>query len=181
MLKKLPFGTQVEGKKNAVFVALTAKCKIYLDYNDPSMPPEDRAKAYPFVVMMQRWDGHCGFVGGFQEEGQSFLDCAKAELREEIAFVETSDDAFEPVCAHELDRLVVHMYQLDLGEVPMTTLRKILADAAHAEHSCSEGNPTWIHLADYGRGKGLPATLASNTLASAVKEELEILVARTRK
>jgi hypothetical protein len=50
--------------------------------------------------------------------------------------------------------------------------------AAQAEHAVVEGCPSWVHLADYGRGKGLDTILNSNMLSTAVREELEILIQR---
>ncbi len=177
--KELQFGTEVEGKANAVFVALTVESDIYRDYEDPKMTPEYRAEFFPLVLMVERWDGKTGFVGGFQEPGQTFADTAKAELLEEVGI--NPDNFFgerlilQPSCTHELPKIVVHLFKAALGRRPISTLRSVLAIASMAPHSIAEGCAKWAHLKDYGKSKGVETLLASNVLASAVKEELETL------
>ena len=128
--------------------------------------------------MVQRWDGKLGFPGGFRDGDESLFECAQRELLEEVGFALTSDHRVAPLCAHELGTVVVNLHHLHLGQVEVDVLKNILLGALQAPHAFAEGIATWVHLADYGRGKGLQTVLGSNTLASAVKEELEIVLKR---
>lgn len=178
MIKELKFGTQVEGKKNGVFVAITAESQIYLNYEDPTMSKEKRVAFYPMILMVERWDGKTGFVGGFQEPEHTLLETANKELLEEINLKVAETHSLIPVCAHELEWLVAHLLHLNLGKTSFKVLKDILTESVKAEHCISEGTAKWVHLADYGRNKGLNTLLNSNVLASAVKEELEIVIKR---
>jgi 8-oxo-dGTP pyrophosphatase MutT (NUDIX family) len=176
MITERPYGTVVPGKKVGSFVALTATSQLYKNYEDPTMTAEYRARYFPVVLMIHRWDGRFGFPGGFAEEGENPADVAIRELSEEVGIVNSG--SLQGVCTHEADRLVVHFHHLHLGELDVTELQKILMKAAQAEHAVVEGCPSWVHLADYGRGKGLDTILNSNMLSTAVREELEILIQR---
>lgn len=176
MLNEIPYGSVVPGKKVGSFVALTATSQLYKDYEDPTMTAEYRATYFPVVLMIHRWDGRFGFPGGFAEDGENPSDVALRELVEEVGF--NDPKALEGVCAHEAERMVVHLHHLHLGALPVSELQKILMKAAQAAHAVVEGCPTWVHLADYGRGKGLDMILNSNMLSLAVREELEIVLKR---
>lgn len=78
-------------KKQAVFVAVTAWCKIYEDYTD--LPnPEHRFQYFPIVLMSNaRWDGRVGFVGGFVEPGRSKVEQVVAEAEEEAGITRSQD------------------------------------------------------------------------------------------
>jgi ADP-ribose pyrophosphatase YjhB (NUDIX family) len=126
--------------------------------------------------MIHRWDGRFGFPGGFAEEGENPMDVALRELAEEVGIVDSG--ALRGVCTHEAERIVVHFHHVHLGELPVQELQNLLMKAARAEHAVVEGCPTWVHLADYGRDKGLNTLLNSNMLSTAVAEELKILIKR---
>ena len=172
MCKQVPFGTTVPGKKNAAFVVITMKSTVYENYDDPNV---DKNQQVNLAVMVHRWDGCQGFIGGMVDQGESLRDAAMREMMEEINLDIVSADQLEPLASHELDRLVVHAFHCDLGLRPTSFVRKLFADAVLAEHSIAEGVAIPVHLETYKWGKGLPRTLASNTLASAVKEELELV------
>lgn len=178
-VKELPFGTQIEGKKNGVFVAITTESQIYKNYHDPNMTEEYKNAYYPLVLMVERWDGKTGFIGGFQEPNMSLYETVVKETVEEAGIKEGFvEPQFVPVCAHELEWIVVHMYHINLGKQPLDILRAFLSEGSMAEHCISEGCLKWVHLADYGKNKGINTLLGSNVLASAVKEELEVILKR---
>lgn len=130
------------------------------------------------VIGTHRWDGLQGLIGGFCDAGETFPQTVVREVREEIN-LEITEAQLQPLATHELARVVVHAYHVDLGELPVEYLQLLVGSMARAKHLIAEGTPIVIHLKTYDKwGKGLKRTLASNTLASAVKEELEILIAK---
>lgn len=169
MLREVPFGAKIEGKRDGVFIAFTAWERIYENYDDPTMTPEYRASLFPLVLMMHRWDGAIGFVGGFVDKGRSIEEQAKIEADEEIG-VDPDRIALHPLIAHEADRMVVNLYSMD---VSVSYVYDWIEAAALADHSVAEGNAFWAHLADYGRGAGWERLRNSNNLSTAVGEELD--------
>ena len=171
MLREVPFGTDVEGKRNGAFVAVTAWARIYENYDDPTMTAEYRASLFPLVLMVLRWDSTIGFVGGFVEEDASIAFQVRKEAIEE-ADINLPELAMKPIVSHEADRIVVHLFGHALNggaEVPMRDLSEILARASRAEHATAEGNVFWAHL----YGKGWDRLRSANNLAVAVGEELD--------
>lgn len=175
-VQEVPFGTIVEGKRVGAFVAVTAWAPIYADYDDPTMTAEYRASLFPMVLMIHRWDGAIGFVGGFLDEGNTIEEQARKEGVEEIGV--TFDARLVPLVSHETKWMTVHLYHYDLcrdlgGITPTAAMRIVAGSAARAQHSVAEGNAFWAHLADYGRGKGWRRLRDSNVLSDAVGEELD--------
>lgn len=164
------------GLKEAVFVAVTAWAPIYKDYEDPTMSPEARAALYPMVILMNRWDGKVGFVGGFRESSHGLLkDTAVAEAEEELNLDISETTGMFPLISHQNSRIRVHLFHHPLDVVSVHRLRGVLAAAACARDCVAEGAPFWAHLADYGRDKGYNTLRHSSTLATAVGEELDVV------
>lgn len=176
MLDEIPYGSVAHGKKSGAFVALTATSKLYKDYEDPTMTPEYRNTSFPVALMIHRWDGRLGFPGGFAENGENPSDVALRELMEEVGYDATG--ILKGVCAHAAEKFVAHLHHAHLGELSVSELQQLLIKASKAEHAVVEGCPIWVHLQDYGRGKGLPVLMNSNMLAMAVREELQIIIHR---
>lgn len=179
-ITEIPCGTPVQTKRNGAFIAVTASSQLYKNYEDPSMTEEYRSRWFPVVLMVNRWDGKLGFPGGFVDVGETIIEATIRELAEETKLV-FSERELIPLCAHETPSIAVHLHWLDLGKLEVGELKAIIANAMTAEHSVVEGCPVWTHLADYGRNKGLNTTLNNNTLSTAVKEELEILLEAFKK
>ena len=96
-LREVPFGTKVEGKREGVFIAFTAWSRIYENYDDPTMTAEYRASLFPLVLMMHRWDGAIGFVGGFVDNCRTIEEQAKIEAEEKSEPKVTEDMVSEEV------------------------------------------------------------------------------------
>lgn len=175
LVRELPFGTKVEGKKNGAFVAITANSKLYQYYGDPSVDPN---QVVSVVVGVHRWDGLQGLIGGFCDGDETLEQAAVREVKEEIN-LDIEESQLVPLATHELNRVVVHAFHVDLGYRDVKDLARMMGQMVQSEHLIAEGTPIMIHLKTYDKwGKGLKRTLSSNTLASAVKEELEILLAK---
>lgn len=176
---ELPFGSTIEGAKQGCFLVLTAHAPIYERY--PHVPAETQQTPHRVVFLVQRWDGLIGFPGGTVEAGESLEAALRRESLEEVNF-DIGDLRPEPLCTHHIAsaRFVVHAFHVDLGTVDVSRLKQISRDAIDADHFLSEGAPFWAHLADYGRGKGTAALLASTGLTSAVREELAALLVKAQ-
>jgi len=174
---EVPFGSAIAGSKEGCFVMLTARSKIYENYEH--VDDATKQKPHRVVLMVARWDGRIGFPGGMREANESLEQAVRREAQEEVNF-DIGDRAITPVCSHHIVRgkIVVHAHHVDLGNVDVDTLKKISRDAVDARHFASEGTPFWLHLADYGKGKGHQAMMNSGALTSAVREELEALLQR---
>lgn len=177
----------VSTKKATAFVALTAWSKLYADYNDPNMTKEYKQAKYPLVLMVHRWDGRIGFPGGFSEPGETPEQTAIREFKEEIGELVDNHieagyitDPMQHLVSHEAPKIIEHLFHKPIKTLLVAKqLQWILSESIKgAEHSVVEGTPIWVHLADYGNGKGLTTLLRSNNLATGVKEELECLVSR---
>jgi hypothetical protein len=179
-VKKIRFGCGDPAKKRGVFAAITAVSRIYEGYEDPSMSAEDKQRLYPLVLMMQRWDGTIGFVGGFTDGRNPMMQLVD-EIYEELGMRDVKASDFEPLVSHEAEDIIVDLYRCNVGKgptdvIPVRHLRRVIEGAAMAKHSISEGAAFWAHLVDYGRGRGFPA-LRRSSLATAVGEELDVLFA----
>lgn len=170
MLRDVPFGTKVGGKRDGVFVAFVTWARIYENYDDPSMTHEYRASLFPMVLMMHRWDGAIGFPGGFVDDARTIEQQALAELREEIGVTSPHLTGMVPLVSHETDRMVLHLFRVN---VEASMVHEAISRASKAEHSIAEGNAFWAHLADYGHGKGWGRLRSGNNLSTAVGEELD--------
>lgn len=168
-LHEVPFGTSVADKPQSVFVAVTVTCALWK--GDTNIPANVRDEAWPFVFLFLRWDGRIGFLGGFLEKDEHLRHRAMREAREEGNFV-LSELGLIPICTHANDHNVMHLYQYDLGDVDLDTLRKYVRLTQKGKHTITEGTVFLAPLGTYPKGKGLPIILRSNQLATAVREEL---------
>lgn len=172
-LREVGFDHEVEGKKRGVFVAVTAWVKAYEHYEDPTMSREMHEALHPMVLMVPRWDGQNGFVGGFDDGPEQIQKEAMEEAGLDMAALPRP----VPLIAHETPWIIVRLYHVDLGELTEHEARVIQARAAMAEHAVAEGAASWRHLSNYRRGKGWE-TLRRGCLATAVGPELDALRAR---
>lgn len=194
-MREIKFDEMISsGKKRGAFLAITAWTPIYKYYDAISISREARDALYPLVLMLKRWDGKEGFVGGFVEDHETTEDALVRETMEEagvllqkfpdcLVMMDAAEDEcvltdrrVTPLIAHEADAMAAYLYHLPLGVVDAENLRRIMTNAARtAEHIFSEGCLLFEHLGDYGREKGWEKLHHSNTLSPMVREELEIL------
>ncbi len=110
-VERLPFGTIVPNKQNAVFLAIYVKEISPWRYFDNSF----RHLKCPAVIMIDRWDGRSGFPGGTVEKNEPLLDTLVREIHEEIG-VRVKPDKVEQIVTHN-GKLVTHLYGLEVQEI----------------------------------------------------------------
>lgn len=162
-----------DGLKQAAFVAVTAWVPVYRDYHDLPAGSVLSDSLVPMVLLQQRWDGRVGFPGGKVDPDESLVECAAGEAAEEAGILIEDHAQLSHVISHETARMRLHLLRLDLGCVSMAAAKLVLHRAVACDHVISEGVSFWAHLATYGRGDGWPVLRASNTLQTAVAEELD--------
>lgn len=171
-MKELKFGTLNE--KNGVFIAFHLKSKLY--ENSESVGKDIQGKEIPQILLLQRWDGKLGFVGGFVDEGEDLETAAKREAMEEINFDFDllNHLSLKPVCSHEIkENMNVHLYSV---EIDKDDKNMILKNAMMASDFDSEVCGLVFQQIFEMEGKGFKEFLENGYFAPAVIEELEYLV-----
>ena len=165
-MKTIEFDKKINGKRQAAFVTLYAlDSKPWLNYQ--GLPDEKRQRVVPTCVMINRYDGKMGFVGGFVEPKESLEEAVRREVKEEIGY--SISLPLKEVVAHELDNITTYSFALKL---PYLELLRIQQEALKAPHFGSELTGVFLaHLYDYGGQRGL-VNLMGNNLAPSVREEM---------
>lgn len=172
MNKELKFGT-LNKKRNASFVGFYLKSKCYEGYKN--VPEQVRDLDIPQILLLQRWDGKLGYVGGMVDEGEDILTAAIREVKEEIN-LDISDFNLEltEICTHEAsENLHVHFYAV---EIDLDIKRHILENAYKgSDYEAETCGVVFQQILD-GDKFGINKFLENAYLATAVKEETEILI-----
>ena len=116
MLKPIELGSNPENQKQAVFVALTTESQVWKNYEGIS--EEAKQTVIPLVLMLQRWDGQQGFVGGEVEEGESLKDAVERECFEEIGLMlnESELKSAKLVSSHQTEKQVTHLMAISIRQ-----------------------------------------------------------------
>lgn len=171
-IETIETGTNPNNKKQAVFVMLYAETDIWRNYQE--IPEAARKTIVPVVLMLQRWDGKIGFIGGNVETGEDLLIAALREFKEEAGFV-IKDEHLENIhllCSHETPKLVTHLMGF---KVPETILREVLINNHKAEHFMSEGTLFTTQMINYPH-KNTFDNFMKNNFAPTVKEEIAVVI-----
>lgn len=161
--------------KNASFVAIYAR-GITPWINDESLPQEARETSVSGVLVLNRWDGRSGFLGGNVDQGETIVEGAVRETLEEGNYT-LKEDELKPICSHNFqagrNTLSTHLFA---KEVSVKELFEIQANIVNGRDYGSEiFGSNIVLLGDFGRGKGLPKYLGT-PMATTVKEELMELI-----
>lgn len=171
-VKKIETGTNIKNKEQAVFVMMYAETDIWRNYQEIS--ESARKTIVPVVLMLQRWDGQIGFIGGNLEAGEDLLSAALREFKEEAGFV-IKDEHLEDMqllCSHETKNLVTHL----MGwKVPEAVLREVLINNHKADHFMSEGTLFTTQMINYSHTNAFD-NFMKNNFAPTVKEQIAIVI-----
>lgn len=155
--------------RNAAFVCLhTDNYKHYA-----GAPAEWGEKALNADVTLfaavVRWTGAIGFPGGLVEAGETLLECAIRECREEVGFSPSAENLV-PVCSHEINPgFRSHLFSY---KVTPEELYDIQRNSVDAEHARLEGCGVIV----YHSTKASRKNILNTPGAKSVREELEVLM-----
>lgn len=173
MIKSLPLLTNPTEQKQAVFLAFVSKHPIWKDYDH--IAEEDKNLEVPLVLMLQRWDGLKGFVGGEVEPGEELLTALKREVEEEIGYNMKEEDMLNlrPVSSHQTPDIVTHLFTL---EVDFNKMKGIVEKSLFAPHAMSEIVSVMpVPFINYPHRKSFD-NFMENNFACTVKEEVGDLI-----
>jgi len=117
-VKRIPLGTNPNAKQEAIFLVIwCANAKPWLFYDEAS--DATRHQSMPAFIMLDRYDGNVGFIGGGRKPQSSLIESLQAELEEETGLgIEDIDlSKVELFASHELS-IVTHIahYQVEFQE-----------------------------------------------------------------
>lgn len=170
--EKIETGSISGNKQQAVFVMLYAETDIWRNYQEIS--ESARKTIVPVVLMLQRWDGKIGFIGGNVEEGEDLLTAALREFKEEAGFVIKDEhlENMQLLCSHETKNLVTHL----MGwKVPESVLREVLINNHKADHFMSEGTLFTTQMINYSHTNTFD-NFMKNNFSPTVKEEIAVVI-----
>lgn len=173
MLKPIELGSNPENQKQAVFVALTTESQVWKNYEGIS--DEAKQTVVPLVLMLQRWDGKQGFIGGEVEEGESLKDAVERECLEEIGLMLNDSElkSAKLISSHQTEKQVTHLMTISISPELM---QEAVKGFSKAEHFMSEtAGVMSIHFINYPHKKAFD-NFIKNNFASTVKEEIADLI-----
>lgn len=156
----------------SAFIAIYCESNFYKNYEQ--ITNDKRNYILPMVIMLNRWDGKIGFIGGHIDDNEDHLSCIVRETQEEIGYTISQNLAKEIffVCSHTYMHNSTNLYALKVSE---DIFREILMSQHKAEHFLTEGTASAIHFVNYPHNKSFE-NFMQNNFAPTVKEEIYHLV-----
>jgi 8-oxo-dGTP pyrophosphatase MutT (NUDIX family) len=111
-ITQIPFGTNPNDKKEAVFVLIHSTVMPYIHYNSPKHDRNTKAKAF---LVSNRRDNTKGFLGGTANKNETLEETLKREIKEEF-LIDIDTSKLTPLCSHEA-KVVGHLYEYEVSEV----------------------------------------------------------------
>jgi 8-oxo-dGTP pyrophosphatase MutT (NUDIX family) len=165
----IDYKRKIDDKPQAVFVIIYAVDGKPWQGNTGSYAEMSEIKI-PSCLMVMRWDGTSGFVGGKVEGLETFEDTIKREMQEEIG--SSLDLKLEPIVAHDIGPITTHACA---AEVTYDELLKIRTQALQDVESQTTGVfcPYLVVYDDIStKKKGGLVNLLQTPFAPSVREEL---------
>ena len=163
--------------KNASFVAIYAR--DFQPFLSADVPDSVKVRKCSVILMLNRWDGSIGFVGGNVDGNETLIDGAIRESNEEIN-LKLTYSMLEPIVSHDffINNEKTRTSHLFASEVSISRFLEIEADVRKGRDFGSEiMGSVMVLVDDFGNGKGFP-TFLNSPMAPSVKEELIELISQ---
>lgn len=180
-MQKIQFGTNQKNidnqdKKQASFVLFFLR-NYFPWKNNPEYSEEIQNTSTSVVLILNRWDGRDGFVGGFVESGEDILEATYREYIEEIN-LDTNiylKENFKPLCSYSFN-ITTHAFSYELFSIEdMKILASNILNSKHYLDEITGFNLAFI--SDLGNKKGL-AQIYKRNFSSSCLEQLQELILR---
>lgn len=160
------------GERNAAFIGLHLKSKIWADFE--GLPFDVQQTDVGQIALVFRWDCRFGFPGGLVDDGETLLQAAVREAKEEINF-DVSEDRLTLLTTHQVkDDLNAHFFICSITEEERDYIAKTAPLACH--YGSEMAGVVFIQCVKGHQGKGVEQFLETNILAPAVKQEIKALM-----
>ena len=165
------FGTKIAKKESSFMIPFLRHFKPW--ENDESLPQTVRDTSTPVILVLERWDGRQGFIGGFNEPNDTIEKTIVKECLEETNNVIQESD-LKPVITHEFS-IVTHSMSMEFNS--FNELLKFAENIRNSKHYMNEIlGYSILYVGDLGRGKGLTQILKKNMATSCREELVHLLV-----
>ena len=136
-IKQLDKGTL--GEKNSVFIAFYVKPTYHYQTSEEcrNWGKDCWNSKIALLGFGMRWDATCGFVGGKVDKGQTLVEAALREAKEEVG-TELTEDKLTLICTHEMVdestnfKQNTHVFLCELTSDEIYSIRNV--NLANAEH-----------------------------------------------
>lgn len=162
------------GTKDSVFVAFYTKAYHHYQTNEECRNWGEKCWNTKIALLgtVMRWDGSMGFVGGKVDDGESLIQAAIRETKEEVG-TDINADQLTLMCSHEMIdgdfKQNTHIY---LCEVTPAKMYEIQKNSQTSEHGTIESSGfNVVHMVDDAF-----INLPNLVWAGTGKEELNILL-----
>jgi len=177
-MKQTKYGLNENNKKQSAFTAIfTRQSQPFKDMNDLS--EEARNEVVPAILLLNRYDGRLGFIGGFMDEKEdgtmeTIVEGTLRELKEETTIV-LEEGQLKEQCSHEFG-IVAHLNSHEVNSLDeLITMQKQLMDSEHYGSEITGSTLCYVGQFNERKNTGLGMFLQNN-LASSVREELVQLI-----
>lgn len=158
--------------KESVFIAIHCESQFYQNYDGIS--EAKKQTIIPLVIMMNRWDGKIGFIGGQVDPGEDVLTALVREVKEETGFELTSHhvSSIKKVSSSFYNENKISFFELSLNKNDFNLL---LSQQHLAEHYLTEGHLMTVHFINYEHMPSFNNFIQNNFSATA-KDEIYQLI-----
>lgn len=164
-------GDIVNKKESSFIIVFLREHKPWGD--NEKYPQEIRDTKTPVILLLERWDGRQGFIGGEVDNGESIFEAAIREAEEETTW-KPNENKVKPLISHSFAITThSHSYEVETLE-ELETIRKNIENSKHWMDEITGSSLSYI--GDLGRSKGLTQVLKKNMATSCVEELVHLII-----
>lgn len=163
---------KIVNKKESSFIIVYLR--EYMPWKgDENYPKEVQETKTPAVLMLERWDGRQGFIGGEVDKGESIKEAAIREAKEEIGLI-VDEKKVKPLISHSF-AITTHSHSYEVSD--MKEMKEIQSKVSQSKDYMNEiVGSSIVYIGDLGRGKGLTQVLKKNMATSCIEELVHLII-----